>query len=116
MAEMIISTLNGLTKASDIFPQIRKTDLSPGDWIVITTVKSVYRLRALDDGRFEASGGWFDKKGLSPMRISVAGCTWGGTAIMTGVVAACGLRIEFGNRLTTSPVKRITVVPGALLN
>ena len=116
MAEMSISTLSGLTRASDLLPHVKKADLSAGDWLVITTVKSVYRLRVLADGRFEASGGWFDKKGLSPMRISVSGCTWGGSAIMTRVVAACGLRIEFGNRLTTSPVRRIVVVPGALLN
>ncbi len=116
MPEMIIATLKGLTNASDVSPQIKKADLSPGDWVVITTVKSVYRLRALADGRFEVSGGWFDKKGLSPMRLSVSGCTWGGSAIMTRVVAACGLRIEFGNRLTTSPVQRIVVVPAAVLN
>jgi Ni,Fe-hydrogenase III small subunit len=93
-----------------------RKDLSPGDCIVVRTATSVYQLRALSNGRFTVSGGWFDRKGLSPVDMSVSGCTWGGNAIMTGVVAACGLRIEFGNRLTTSPVCRVVVIPGALLN
>jgi len=79
-------------------------------------VKSEYRLRALGDGLFEARGGWFDKKGYAPMTIGVAGATWGGSAIMPQVLAACGLRVEFRNRLITSPVRSIVVVPGKLLN
>ena len=50
------------------------------------------------------------------MRIGVAGATWGGSAIMPQVLAACGMRVEFRNRLITSPVRRIVVIPGRLLN
>lgn len=116
MAFVMGTTLNSLIRTSDGFPQLKKADLSPGDWIFIATAKSVYRLHALADGSFEASGGWFDKKGLAPMRIAVSGCTWGGSAIMTRVVAACGLRVEFSNRLITSPVRRIVVIRRAGLN
>lgn len=116
MTGMFAVSLSDLTQASDTCPQVARSELLPGDCIIISTLKSVYRLRSLRDGRFEVSGGWFDRHGLSPVLISVTGCTWGGSAIMTGIVAACGLRVEFGNRLTTSPVRRVVVIPGSLLN
>ena len=116
MMKTIVATLSGLTETTDVIPQIKRTSLFPGDWVVISTVKSVYCLRALADGRYLVSGGWFDTHGLSPVCMSVSGCTWGGTAILPGVIAACGLRVEFGNRLTTSPVRRVVVIPAVLLN
>ncbi len=116
MTGIFAVSLGRLANATDTGPKVSRADLAPGDWIIIQTLKSVYRLRSLRDGRFEVSGGWFDRQGLSPVLVSVAGCTWGGSAIMTGIVAACGLRVEFGNRLTTSPVRRVVVIPGTLLN
>ena len=110
------ATLAGIAQTSHLFPQVRKDEVSPGDWLIIRTVKSEYRLRALGEGLFEARGGWFDKKGFAPMTIGVAGATWGGSAIMPQVLAACGLRVEFRNRLITSPVRSIVIVPGKLLN
>ncbi len=109
-------SLRQLADANSTVPKVSRSELAPGDWIIIHTVKSTYRLRKLCDGRFEVSGGWFDRQALSPVAMSVTGCTWGGSAIMTGIVAACGLRIEFGNRLTTSPVQRVVVIPCELMN
>ena len=113
---MLAPTLERITYCAPLYPQVGKNQIAPGDWIVIRTVKSVYSLRALGNGLFEARGGWFDKKGFSPMTIGVAGATWGGSAIMPQVLAACGLRVEFSNRLITSPVQTIEVWPGKLLN
>ena len=113
---MLTVTLGEITRTSHLFPQVKKEEITPGDLIIIHTVKSEYRLKALGNGLFQASGGWFDKKGFAPMRIGVAGATWGGSAIMPCVLAACGMRVEFRNRLITSPVKSITVFPGKLLN
>lgn len=116
MTGLFAVSLNRLLDSHSTGPRVSRSDLAPGDWIMIHTLKSTYRLRMLCDGRFEVSGGWFDRKGLSPVAMPVTGCTWGGSAILTGVVAACGLRVEFGNRLTTSPVRRVIVIPFALLN
>jgi hypothetical protein len=110
------ATLTGIAQTSHLFPQVRKDEVSRGDWVIIRTVKSEYRLRALGNGLFEASGGWFDKKGCAPMTIGVAGATWGGSAIMPQVLAACGMRVEFRNRLVTSPVKSIIIFRNASLN
>jgi hypothetical protein len=41
------------------------------------------------------------------MQLGIAGCTWGGSAIKIDIVAACGLCLEFTNRLTTSPIQKI---------
>jgi hypothetical protein len=60
---------------------------------------------------YSVSGGWFDKKGLSPMTTRIAGCTWGGSAIKVDTAAVCGLRLEFGNRLITSTIQKIIHLP-----
>lgn len=113
---MFAATLDQITHCAHLYPQVRKDQIARGDWIVIRTVKSVYTLRAIGNGLFEARGGWFNKKGCAPMTVGVAGATWGGSAIMPQVLAACGLRVEFSNRLITSPVRRIEVWPGRVLN
>jgi len=62
------------------------------------------------------SGGWFDRQCGGPVDIAIKGCTWGGTTIKVDVIAACGLCIEFGNRVTTSAVQRIIVLPKEIGN
>lgn len=113
---MIAATLFGITENVHRFPQLRKDELCTGDWVIVRTVRSVYTLHIIGRGLVEARGGWFDKKGYAPMRIGVSGATWGGSAIMPNVLAACGLRIEFQNRMVTSPVHSITVIPARLTN
>jgi hypothetical protein len=108
--------LQTILKTSDHLRQIRKSDLEPGDWLFVKTVRSVYRIHVLRNGLYEASGGWFDKKGLSPMRVRIAGCSWGGSIIKTGVVAVCGLSLEFSNRLITSAIQRVILVRARCLN
>lgn len=87
--------------------QVRKADLRPGDWIFVKTLRSMYRIEVRASGRYEVSGGWFDQQGLSPMELGIAGCTWGGSAIKIDIVAACGLYLEFANRLVTTPIQKI---------
>jgi hypothetical protein len=89
---------------------VRKGDLDIGDTVMIRTSNSVYVLRSAGNNLYAVSGGWFDRKGLSPMDVSIRGCTWGGSIIKVDIVAACGLRVEFGNRVTTSPVKTIALM------
>jgi hypothetical protein len=91
--------------------QVRKDGLQFGDMVVINTRNSVYSLRTLSDGSYMVCGGWFDKKGLSPMKTTVRGCTWGGNIIKMDIVAACGLCVEFGNRVVTTPIRKVIVIP-----
>ncbi len=91
---------------------VRKSGLHFGDLVVVNTQNSVYSLRVLSDGSFSVCGGWFDKKGLSPVKTTIRGCTWGGSIIKMDIVAACGLCLEFGNRVVTSPIRSLSVIPG----
>ena len=91
-------------------PQVRKDDLQFGDLVLITTRNSVYSIYVLDGGSYLVSGGWFDRKSLSPAKIAIAGCTFGGRIIKSDIVAGCGLRLEFGNRVVTTPIQKACVV------
>lgn len=90
---------------------LSKADLAPGDRVFVKTRNSLYDIRVLGNGMYSVSGGWFDKKGLSPMTTGIAGCTWRGTAIKVDIVAACGLSLEFGNRLITSTIQKVILLP-----
>ena len=90
--------------------QVRKEDLQFGDLVVITTLNSVYSVYVLGNGSYLVSGGWFDRKGLSPVNTTITGCTFGGRIIKLDIVAACGLRLEFGNRVVTTPIQKACVI------
>jgi hypothetical protein len=98
---------------------VRKQDLRSGDCVVVTTGNSRYTIWSISDGWYWVWGGWFDRHGTSPQKISINGCTWGGSAIARDMVAVLGLRLEFGNRVVTSRIRQVQVrraQPGACWN
>lgn len=104
-------SLQKIVECSTRLKEIRKSDLRPGDLVLVTTLNSVYSVRVLGSNQYQVSGGWFDKHGLSPMKTTIAGCTWGGSIIKVNIIAAIGLCLEFGNRVVTSPIQKIEVIP-----
>jgi hypothetical protein len=108
--------LSRIADSVDRLQHIDKENLHAGDRLFVQTNNSSYSLRALSDGWFEITGGWFDRQGNGPKKIRINGCTWGGKAIQKNIAAACGLCIEFSNRVVTSPVKKIVVIPTTVLN
>ncbi len=64
----------------------------------------------LDTDLYLISGGWFDRKGLSPIKVNISGCTWGGNIIKVDTLAACGLRLEFGNRVLTTTIQKVSIL------
>jgi hypothetical protein len=102
--------LAAIVEQSQQLKQVRKADLHYGDWVIVQTLNSVYWIRVLEEGFYMVSGGWFDQQGLSPLKTTIAGCTWGGSIIKIDIVAACGLSLEFGNRVVTSTIQKIFVV------
>ena len=90
--------------------QIRKEDLRFGDLILISTMNSKYSVYVLDDNFYLVYGGWFDKKRLSPIKIQINGCTWGGSAIIPDIIAACGMHLEFRNGPITSNIQEVMVI------
>lgn len=96
--------------------QVRKIDLDIGDWVFIYTRNSLYLLQVIESNLFRVSGGWFERKGLSPIELKINGCTWGGSMIKMDIVAACGLCLEFSNRVVTSKIQKIVVFKNHALN
>jgi hypothetical protein len=105
-----------IVKESQNLKQIYKSALRTGDLVILETCNSVYMIRVLDNGQYTVSGGWFDKNKFASVKVSIRGCTWGGSVIKTDIVAACGLHLEFGNKVVTSKIKKILHVPGYLEN
>ena len=101
-----------LTSAAGRLAAVTKADLHWGDRVIVTTKNSVYSLFAVEDGTFWVTGGWFDRHSCSPQRVWVNGCTFGGSAILTDVVAAPGLFLEFDNSVTTTRIQKAHVLRG----
>jgi hypothetical protein len=106
----IARTVNLLLDQVGRIDTVRKNELRIGDRLVVSTENSVYTIRVDGDATYSISGGWFDLQGLSPARISISGCTWGGSVIKCDIVAACGLRLEFGNRVVTSRIREVRLI------
>jgi hypothetical protein len=103
-------TVNAILEQASLSRPVRRADLCRGTRVLVATENSVYSIDVLEDATYSVRGGWFDRQGLSPVRISIAGCTWGGTVIKNDIVAACGLHLEFGNRVVTSRIRQIHVI------
>lgn len=108
--------LKNIILQADNLHQIKKSDLQPGDELKLKTKNSVYVIKVDGDGNYIVSGGWFDKMSVSPVKTTINGCTWGGSVIKTDIIAACGLYLEFGNRLLTSTIQEIIYFPRSMKN
>jgi hypothetical protein len=109
----ILQTLQAITNHARTLEQVRKRDLHSGDRVMVTTKNSLYTLSVLGDRDFLVWGGWFDRQGTSPQRVSINGCTWGGSAIKLDIIAALGLRLEFSSGLLTTPIRRVRLIRAA---
>ncbi|MFQ5583993.1 MAG: hypothetical protein ACE5GL_06120 [Calditrichia bacterium] len=101
--------LQKIIECSDRLQTIQKSDLQFGDKLFIYTRNSTYSILILNENYCLVSGGWFDRKGLSPMKTTIAGCTWGGSIIKIDIVAARGLCLEFGNRVVTTAIRKFYI-------
>jgi len=103
-------TVNAILEQTAVSRPARKDDLGCGDFVVITTENSIYSIEVLEDSTYLVRGGWFDRQKISPVTLTVAGCTWGGSVIKRDILAACGLHLEFGNRVLTSKIRDVLVI------
>jgi hypothetical protein len=99
--------VDDLADAADGVGGVKRKDLDPGDRVVVSTRNSVYALTVLADGRFEASGGWFERHGEGSVTVEILGCTAGGHALFTDHVAAPGLFMEFADGLRTTRIRTV---------
>ena len=100
-------SLERLASAAAVVDGVRAGDLEPGDCLVIRTRNSLYVLRVNADGTFDAEGGWFSRQDTPGTGLKVTGCTWGGSAILTRMIAAPGMFLEFGNRVRTTRISEV---------
>jgi len=103
-------TLTRLAKAAQALDGVWKRDARRGDWIVARTKNSTYTLAVQDDQTVVVSGGWFSGAATDASRVQVSGCTWGGSAILTGMLAAPGMCIEFSNGVRTTRVRDVQII------
>ena len=103
-------TLQGRVHQLTAVQAVHRTDLTLGDCVCVTTRNSVYSIWVLEDGTYYVSGGWFDQRALSPLRTTINGCTFGGSAIGHDIVAAPGLFLEFGNGVQTTRIQRVSII------
>ncbi len=106
----IVQTLASRVKQAQSLDEIQKKDLHPGDRVLVTTRNSLYKIWVLAEGVYRVSGGWFDLQCMSPQRTAINGCTWGGSAIKWDILAARGLRLEFGNTVRTTRIREVRVI------
>jgi hypothetical protein len=105
-----VRTLNRLAEHAPEIEGVRVDTVRPGDWVIVHTRNSVYSLAALGEGRFFVAGGWFKTAGRESDPVGVNGCTWGGPAIHTGLIAAPGMYLEFDNGVRTTCIKQVRLV------
>jgi hypothetical protein len=103
--------LAALAAAASFLRGVRRGQLQPGDTVLVETRNSLYAMGALGNGEFVVSGGWFVEHPAGGS-IAINGCTWGGRAILTDVIAAPGLFLEFGNGVRTTRIQAVSLVSG----
>jgi len=107
-----VRTLSAIVDRAELDDVVLKSDLECGDRVVVRTRNSRYSLLAVGGNSFVVSGGWFDRRGGSPIVVTVNGCTYGGSAIRHDVVAGRGLFLEFGNNVLTTRIRSFEVSRG----
>lgn len=89
---------------------VRKGELKPGDTLVVRTRNSFYAIGVLSNDEYAVAGGWFDQNDARGANVAINGCTWGGRAIITDMLAAPGLFLEFGNGVRTTRILAVAVL------
>ena len=103
-------TLSAIIDNTDRLKAVYKSDLELGDRLAVTTRNSTYFIHVFEEGLYTVTGGWFDLHGLSPIKIAINGCTWGGHAIKEDILAARGLHLEFGNSVVTTRILNFQII------
>ena len=100
--------LERIARFFDEVESVDRSEVEPGDRLVVTTLNSTYTLDYLGNGRWRVTGGWFAKSD-APAVVRIMGCSVGGSVINQRLVAGNGLRIEFDNRVVTTTIRRFAL-------
>jgi len=105
-------TLDRIVEHAEVIDGVWVENVQLGDWVVVHTKNSVYSLAPQGKGRYRVSGGWFATSGPEGQEVRIAGCTWGGAAIHTRLIAAVGMYLEFDNGVRTTRIRDVRLVRG----
>lgn len=103
-----------MVAAAEALDGVRRSDLAPGDRLLVSTKNSIYSLLARADGRFDISGGRYarDPEAAGAVQtLAVNGCTAGGHALFSSIVAAPGLFLELEDGTRTTRIRRVRRIP-----
>ena len=106
-----VRTLSRVASHAAAIDGVWARDVQPGDWVVVRTRNSVYSAAAVGDGTYNVAGGWFSGSRAN-LRMRIVGCTWGGSAIHTALVAAPGMFLEFDNGVRTTRIQDVRLIRG----
>lgn len=106
-------TLDWIAASASAVMGVWAREVEPGDWVVVRTRNSLYAAAAVGDGTYHVAGGWFAVEGRVNLRVGINGCTWGGSAIHTGLVAAPGMFLEFSNGVRTTRILHAQLIRGS---
>lgn len=111
-AQTSVRTLDGLVEEVNDLRGVRFSAIEGGDWLVLRTRNSTYALAPSSGGEFVVAGGWFAAHEMEKTPVRVLGCTWGGHALHTGLVAAVGMCVEFSNGVRTTRIREVRHIRG----
>ena len=104
-----VVALDRLTEVAQQIDGVRRDSLQPGDRVLVATRNSIYALVQLADGRFEVTGGIYQRRRGVSVRRGVLGCSAGGRALMINLIAAPGLYLELDDGTRTTRIRRVEV-------
>lgn len=105
--------LEDLARAEPALDAVRRSELRTGDRVLVATRNSIYQLTRLADGRFDVAGGRFCREGAGRAQLGVAGCSAGGSALFTRIIAAPGLFLELDDGTRTTRIRRVRRISAA---
>jgi hypothetical protein len=105
-----VRTLDRLIEHAEVVDGIWVDDVSAGDWVIVRTRNSTYSFAPMGEGRYHVTGGWFASRPASEQHVRIVGCTWGGAAIHTRLVAAVGMFLEFDNGVRTTRIQNVRLI------
>ena len=65
-------SLEGMVRQYQGLPVLHRTQIRVGDMVYVKTMNSVYQIRVEEGRLFSVSGGWFDHRGNSPAKTTIA--------------------------------------------
>jgi hypothetical protein len=106
------ATFDRLVEHAEEIEGVWLDEVQAGDWVIVRTRNSLYSLTPGEQGRFHVTGGWFRSRTADEQTVRICGCTWGGSAIHTRLLAAVGMFLEFDNGVRTTRIQDVRLIKG----